>query len=162
MQDDMPYICHLYVKQWLRNLMYTVVFCSSYGVGVTKPIAAIPLLSEFFQNNQSTIFVFNILLIFDRCRRSIAAETHVKYECDFKKLTYNFAIYQIPIAENFTNGALVTTNTSQVRTNDTIVSRPPIFGNVWYNTDGGWLWLSRQLPLFATHSICIAYCWRDA
>ena len=38
-----------------------------------------------FQNNQNTSSVFDILFMFDRGRRSLAAATTVKYERDLKK-----------------------------------------------------------------------------
>ena len=50
----------------------------------------------------------NITFIFDRCRRSSAAATPVKYECDSKNLTCTFAISKILLTEKLTNGALVT------------------------------------------------------
>ena len=48
------------------------------------------------------------MLIFDRCRRSSAAVTPVKYECDANNLTGPFARSKILLTEKLTNGALVT------------------------------------------------------
>ena len=52
--------------------------------------------------------MLNITLIFDRCRRSSAAVTSVKYECDSKDLRVTFASSYILLTEKLTNGALVT------------------------------------------------------
>ena len=48
------------------------------------------------------------MFIFDRCCRSSAAVTPVKYECDTNNLTGTFAISKILLTEKFMNGALVT------------------------------------------------------
>ena len=48
------------------------------------------------------------MFIFDRCCRSSAAATPVKYECDANKLTGTFARSKILLTEKLTNGALVT------------------------------------------------------
>ena len=50
----------------------------------------------------------HIAFIFGRCRRSAAAVTLVKYECDSGNLTGNFARSKILITEKLANGALVT------------------------------------------------------
>ena len=46
--------------------------------------------------------------IFGRCRRSSAAVTPVKYECDSGNLTGTFAKSKILLTEKLANGALVT------------------------------------------------------
>ena len=48
------------------------------------------------------------MLIFDKCRRSSAAVTPVKYECDANNLRGTFARSKILLTEKLTNGALVT------------------------------------------------------
>ena len=48
------------------------------------------------------------MFIFDRCCRSSAAVTPVKYECDANNLTGTFARSKILLTEKLTNGALVT------------------------------------------------------
>ena len=50
----------------------------------------------------------NITFIFDRWRRSSAAVTPVKYECDSRNITDTFARSEISLTEKLTNGALVT------------------------------------------------------
>ena len=81
---------------------------SNQGVGVTKPIFSVPLFSRFFQNYQNTCYIYDITFIFDRCRRSRAAETPGKYECDLRYLAYTFTKSNFPVTEKLTNGALVT------------------------------------------------------
>ena len=62
------------------------------GVGVTKPISLVPLFSAFFfQNYQNDNHGSNITFITDRCCRSSAAATPVKYERDLKCTTGTFA-----------------------------------------------------------------------
>ena len=51
---------------------------NSSGVGVTKPIFSIPLFSPIFQDDQNTDYLYDITLMFDRCRRSWTAETPAK------------------------------------------------------------------------------------
>ena len=77
-------------------------------MGVTKPISSVPLFSEFFQYYQSTRYLLNITLIFDRCHRSSAVVTPVKYKCDSDNLRATFARTKILLKEKITNGALVT------------------------------------------------------
>ena len=48
------------------------------------------------------------MFIFDRCCRSSAAVTPVKYECDTNNITGTFAISKILLTEKLTSGALVT------------------------------------------------------
>ena len=52
-----------------------------------------------FHNCQNTDNQLDIMFIFDRCRRSSAAVTPVKYECDANNLTGTFV-------ENFAYGAI--------------------------------------------------------
>ena len=71
------------------------------------------LLSQFppFWNChhcQNTLYMLNIAYIFDRCRRSWAAGTPVKYECDSRNLTCTFARSTILLTQKLTNGVLVT------------------------------------------------------
>ena len=61
-----------------------------------------------FQHCQNTGYLLNIIFIFDRCRRSSAAVTPVKYECDANNLTGTFARSKILLTEKLTNRALVT------------------------------------------------------
>ena len=76
------------------------------GVGVTKPFSSVPLFSEIF-NIIKTHYVLNIKFIFGRCRRSQAAVTPGKYECDSKNLRDTFVRSKILLTEKLTNGALV-------------------------------------------------------
>ena len=76
------------------------------GVGVTKPIASVPLFSQIFFIVKRHLL--NIAFIFDRCRRSSAAGTPVKYEYDSRNLACSFARSKILLTEKLTNGALVT------------------------------------------------------
>ena len=78
----------------------------SAGVGVTKPISSVPLISRLL-NIVKTLFAYWISCV-DRCCRSLGAVTPVKYECDANNLTGNFARPKILLAEKLTNGALVT------------------------------------------------------
>ena len=55
----------------------------------------------------------NITFIFDRCRRSLAAETSVKHECDSKILTGVFMISKFNLREKLTDIALVTLTACQ-------------------------------------------------
>ena len=48
------------------------------------------------------------MFIFDRCRRSSAAVTPVKYECDANNLTGTSERSKILLTEKLTNGALLT------------------------------------------------------
>ena len=78
---------------------------SRFGVGVRRPIYSIPLFSDLFQHCQNTREILNITLICDRCRRSSAAATPVKYVCGSKDLIDNVATSSILLTET-TNGAL--------------------------------------------------------
>ena len=55
--------------------------------------AIVPLFAHFFQNCVISIYLLNIAIIFDSCRRSGDAVTHLKYEGDphrtFVKSKYN-------------------------------------------------------------------------
>ena len=53
------------------------------------------------------------MFIFDRCCRSSAAVTPVKYECDSNNITGAFARSKILLTEKLTNGALVTPTPGQ-------------------------------------------------
>ena len=44
----------------------------------------------FFPNDENSGYLNDIEFIFGRCHRSWAAETHGKYEHDWKCLTYTF------------------------------------------------------------------------
>ena len=61
-----------------------------------------------FHNCQNKLQMLDIAFIFDRCCRSSAAMTPVKYECDSKNLTCTFARLKILLTEKLTSGALVT------------------------------------------------------
>ena len=67
-----------------------------------------PIIFRFSQYRQNTFLLLNITFIFDRCRRSSAAVTLVKYECDAKNLTGTLAGSKSVLMEKITNGALVT------------------------------------------------------
>ena len=88
---------------WFSNL-----FQGMPGVGVTKHIFSVPLFSLFFQDDQNTGYLYDITFIFDRCRRSWAAETPDKYERYWKYLSYTFVKSKFSVTEKLTNGALVT------------------------------------------------------
>ena len=47
------------------------------------------------------------MFVFDRCRRSSAVVTSVKYECDSRNITGSFARSKIALTEKLTSGALV-------------------------------------------------------
>ena len=79
----------------------------SPGMGVTKAISSVPLISLFF-NIVNTGYLLNIMFIFDRCCRSSAAVTPVKYQCDVNNITGTFARSKILLTDKLTNGALVT------------------------------------------------------
>ena len=55
------------------------------------------------------------MFIFDRCCRSSAAVTPVKYECDANNLTGTFARSKILLTDKLTNGALVSPTPGPVR-----------------------------------------------
>ena len=61
-----------------------------------------------YHHCQNTGYLLNIMFIFDRCCRSSAALTPVKYECDTNNLTGTSARSKILLTEKLTNGALVT------------------------------------------------------
>ena len=69
---------------------------------------------RFFKHCQNTRYLLNITFIFDRCRRSWAAVTPVKYECDSKNLTGNFARSKILHTQKLMKGALVTPDTGSM------------------------------------------------
>ena len=78
------------------------------GVGVTKPISSVPLFSQILPIVKTHYSCLNIIFIFDRCWRSSAAVTPVKYESDSSNLTVTFARLKMWLTEKLTNGALVT------------------------------------------------------
>ena len=59
----------------------------SWGGGHFPPFRYFPN----FQHHQNTCYLLNTTFIFDRCRRSKAVATPVKYECDSMNLSGNFA-----------------------------------------------------------------------
>ena len=61
--------------------------------------------------------------IFDRCRRSWAATTPVKYEWDLKNVTGTFARWKILLTEKLTNGTLVTPTPDQQQVPPTVFLR---------------------------------------
>ena len=81
--------------------METRYFLVWSGVRVTKPIFSI------FQNYQNTCYIHDVTFIFDRCRRSRAAETPGTYERDLKYIAYTFTKSNISVTEKLTNGTLV-------------------------------------------------------
>ena len=60
-----------------------------------------------FQHHRNTRLILNITVIFDRCRRSSAAVTPVKYKCYSENLKGTFARSKTLFTEKLTNGALV-------------------------------------------------------
>ena len=84
--------CYLY--WWL---VYTIHRARIYD-NWTDISLMLGLLSQFsrsvifliHQNEQNTCYMYDITLVFDRCRRSSAAATSDKYEHDWKYLTYTF------------------------------------------------------------------------
>ena len=70
----------------------------SPGVGVTKAISSVPLISPIFHHCQNTGYLLNIMFIFDRCCRSSAAVTPVKYQCDTNNLAGTSARSKINFA----------------------------------------------------------------
>ena len=102
-----------FIRMWMgRNLHCGWKIISEVGsgpgVGVTKSISSVKLISRFFHHYRNTWYLLNIMFIFDRCRHSSAAATPVKYECDANNLTGTFARSKILLTEKLTNGALVT------------------------------------------------------
>ena len=74
--------------------------------------------------------------MFGRCRRSAAAVTPVKYECDSGNLTGNFARSKILLTERLANGALVTPtpdeHSCQIK-------------HFYYNLQGTWSYTAHNL-----------------
>ena len=73
-------------------------------------LSQFPPYCYFLQHHPNICWPFNITFIFDMCRRSSAAVTHVKYECDAKNLTGTFTGPKIFLTEKLRNRALVTSN----------------------------------------------------
>ena len=63
-------------------------------VGVTKPIFTVLFFHPGFHYYQNFGCLLNAMFIFDRCLRSWAAETHVKYEHDILLQNQNVEINQ--------------------------------------------------------------------
>ena len=94
MVSSVPLI-HQFFKGWSPSIS-----CS-----YLTDVAAI---SPVFQNHQNTGYPYDITFIFQRCHRSLAMVTFVKYECDLKNITSTFARSKIYLTEKLMNGALVT------------------------------------------------------
>ena len=84
------------------------------------------------------------MFIFDRCCRSSAAVTPVKYECDANNITGTFARSKILLTEKLTNGALVTPIPGVML--PTLDRSLPSSGTLWYVYSGIniWCWLCHQ------------------
>ena len=63
--------------------------------------------SLIFQNHQNSAHLLSITFIFDRCHRSSAAVTPVKYECDWGDLRSTFAKSILSLTEKLMDAALV-------------------------------------------------------
>ena len=94
MVSSVPLI-HQFFKGWSPSIS-----CS-----YLTDVAAI---SPVFQNHQNTGYPYDITFIFQRCHRSLAMVTFVKYECDLKNLTSTFVRSKIYLTEKLMNGTLVT------------------------------------------------------
>ena len=87
-----------YVYGWY---LLTYQICGPV-VGVTEPICHTPSFSKF-STLLSVVYLFDITLIFDSCRRSSAAVTLIKYEWDLKYQNSNFIYLKISITRKFLN-----------------------------------------------------------
>ena len=70
-----------------------------------------PPFSRFpsFQYYENTDHLLNIMVIFDRCPCSLAAETAAKYDHDSWDITYTFALYKFSAMEKLIHRAFATT-----------------------------------------------------
>ena len=66
------------------------------------------VIFPILQNDQNTGYQYTITFIFDRCHRTLAAETPVKHERDLKWLTCIFAESKFLVTEKLTKGVSVT------------------------------------------------------
>ena len=90
------------------------------------------------------------MFIFDRCCRSSAAVTPVKYECDTNNLTGTSARLKILLTEKLTNGALVTPTPG--------ISIIPNWRLITLSIDDfQWNYLLFVAKKFLTENICIQY-----
>ena len=79
-------------------------YCTLHtGMGVTKPISSVPLISPFFRIIKTLVTCWYITFIFDRCRHSLAVVKSVKYECDSRTLTGTFTGLSISPTEKLTS-----------------------------------------------------------
>ena len=73
------------------------------------------------------------MFIFDRCCRSSAAVTPVKYECDTNNLTGTSARSKILLTEKLTNGALVTPTPAGSALDGAVFDLAQILANLVHN-----------------------------
>ena len=100
--------CQSILKKKITHCMASEVLAiTGPGVGVTKPISSVPLISRFF-NIAKTLVTYWISCSYLTGVAAWAAATPVKYECDANKLTGTLAKSKILLTEKLTNGALVT------------------------------------------------------
>ena len=78
------------------------------GVGVTKLISSIPQLCYIFSKNRNNDNRLNTKIVFDRCRRSLAAVVFVRCDLDSEELSHNDANSNVFLAGNLTTRAFVT------------------------------------------------------
>ena len=64
--------------------------------------------SRIFSKSWNSLYLLDSMFIFDRCHRSLAAVTPVKYKRDLKNKTYSFVMILISQSEKLTNEVLVT------------------------------------------------------
>ena len=109
------------------------------------------------------------MFIFDRCCRSSAAVTPVKYECDANDITGTFARSKILLTEKLTNGALVTpipgVPTTQVARNKGYKQRVLMHGHQGWNVRHGlchiymiyvYIWVVYSFRLFCCLFIIVS------
>ena len=85
-------------QNWLEpddTITESARFRPSSWVGITKPVSSLPPFFTFFRNFQFSGYILNIMFISDRCRRSHAASTPVKYERWFKASSSYFSYRQV-------------------------------------------------------------------
>ena len=115
---DNIYNCNSFIKHSCILIKISLNFVPKDLIGNTSAsvqgwgwLSLFPLF-RYFPNFSSlskhNLTVKYIVFIFDRCHRSSAAVTPVKYECDSRNITCTFARSKITLTEKLTNGALVT------------------------------------------------------
>ena len=118
----MSVYCGILDEVFIRWLVTTIFLLQILGGNYEANFPRFVILPNF-QHHENTRYLFNITFIFDRCHRSWVAMTPVKHECDVKKWTGTFARSKIQLAENLTNGALVTPTPAFFDSSSNFISR---------------------------------------